>query len=260
MKALSPLAAVGVVVAGALVGFVLGLVGSGGSAFAFPLLVYLADLRDRPHLAIGTAALGVGLVAAASVVHHRRRGAVRLRTGLAFALPGVLGALAGAALGLRTPGAWLLPVFAVLLLVVAARTWRHEAPRSSGAPSRATLVPAGAAVGGVAGYFGIGGGFLAVPALRRFGGLDVRAAVGTSLVAVAAFAFTTAARYAAAGALDLLVAGVFVAGGLSGALAGASVSHGLSEVRLRRAFALLLAACAAYVLWRERATFLTVLP
>jgi len=77
---------------GALVGFILALVGGGGSILATPLIVYLVGVRD-PHIAIGTSALAVGLNALLGVWGHARRGNVAWRPAAWFATAGVLGAL-----------------------------------------------------------------------------------------------------------------------------------------------------------------------
>ena len=69
---------------GALVGFVLGLVGGGGSILAVPLMVYLVGVRS-PHLAIGTSALAVAANAALGLFTHARHGNVKWRCSLVFA-------------------------------------------------------------------------------------------------------------------------------------------------------------------------------
>ena len=61
---------------GSLVGFVLGLVGGGGSIIAVPLLLYVVGIGS-PHLAIGTSAIAVSLSAAANLVNHARNGKVK---------------------------------------------------------------------------------------------------------------------------------------------------------------------------------------
>lgn len=248
---------------GALVGFILGFIGSGGSILALPLLVYVVGFAGDPHVAIGTTALAVAVSALANMVQHQRKGNVRLRPGILLAIPGILGALLGATLGLSTPSDKLLFLFALLMLFIAARMWRdgRSAPHiaDSGAPeprvSAKRVVPAGFGVGALSGYFGIGGGFLIVPALTWSARLDMRRAIGTSLVAVAAFGLTTAARYGLAGKLDLPIAGLFIAGGLVGGVAGTYLSHRAPQARLRQAFAIVLVVVALYMLARNWTAF-----
>lgn len=240
---------------GAAVGFILGIIGGGGSILALPLLIYVVGYEGDPHTAIGTTALAVAASALANVVHHHRAGHVRLALGLWFAVPGVVGALAGARLGLATDAGRLLLLFALLMLVVAWRMWtQREPPQGERSPlrpfRRRNVVPLGFGVGALSGYFGIGGGFLVVPALLYAGGVGMKTAIGTSLVAVTLFGLTTAAGYGLAGKLDLPLAGVFVIGGLIAGFVGVRVAHRLPTSRLRRAFALALVLVAAYMAYR----------
>src|SRR6185437_11879206 len=83
---------------GSLVGFVLGLVGGGGSILAVPLMVYLVGVRN-PHVAIGTSALAVAANAAIGLGTHARLGNVKWRCASVYALSGIVGAFIGSSLG-----------------------------------------------------------------------------------------------------------------------------------------------------------------
>ena len=93
------------------------------------------------------------------------------------------------------------------------------------------LVGSGLAVGGVSGFFGIGGGFLIVPGLIGATAMPLLNAIGSSLVSVAAFGATTAASYAVSGLVDWPVAGLFVLGGAGGAVAGVALARRLAAER-----------------------------
>jgi hypothetical protein len=114
------------------------------------------------------------------------------------------------------------------------------------------LAPVGLATGLAAGFFGIGGGFLIVPALRAAAALPMIEAVGSSLVAVAAFGATAAASYALAGLVDWRLVGLFVAGGAAGSWLGTLAGQALAGRRglLERGFAVFLLAVAAFVFAR----------
>jgi len=71
------------------------------------------------------------------------------------------------------------------------------------------LVNLGFATGAASGFFGIGGGFLITPSLIWATGMPLNMAISSSLVAVAAFAITTAASYASSGLVDWPLAGQF---------------------------------------------------
>jgi uncharacterized membrane protein YfcA len=119
------------------------------------------------------------------------------------------------------------------------------------------VVGYGIATGLFSGFFGIGGGFLIVPGLVASTGMPMINAIGSSLVAVAAFGLTTAANYAFSGLVDWPLALVFIAGGLAGSAFGARLAKRLSATRgmLTNIFAALIFVVAAYMLWRSVAVF-----
>src|SRR6516225_1892332 len=108
------------VLAGALVGLILGLIGGGGSVLAVPLLVYMVGVKS-PHVAIGTSAIAVAMSAFANLVDHARRGHVCWPIAILFAISGVAGAALGSTLGKHTEGQKLLVLFGILMLGLAAR-------------------------------------------------------------------------------------------------------------------------------------------
>jgi uncharacterized membrane protein YfcA len=245
---------------GSLVGFILGLIGGGGSILAVPLLVYVVGVAS-PHVAIGTSAVAVALSAVSNLFGHARAGNVRWPCALAFSVAGIAGAAAGSALGKRFDGQKLLLLFGVLMIAIAiAMLLRKRNDGAAFAPlgreSAPTLLPRllgmGGAVGGVSGFFGIGGGFLIVPGLMTAARMPMIMAIGTSLVAVAAFGVTTAVSYALSGLVDWHVAALFVGGGIAGGIGGTVLAQRLStrKAMLTRVFAGIVALVGAYVVWR----------
>ena len=224
------------ILSGGAVGFVLGLIGGGGSILAVPLLVYVVGVPSA-HIAIGTSAIAVAASAAVNLAGHARSRTVKWRCALVFAGAGILGAAAGAHIGKTVDGHRLLLLFGVLMLVVGLMMLR---PRRSGGDAhvkltRATatrllplLLVTGFAVGLLSGFFGIGGGFLIVPGLMLATGMPLINAVGSSLVSVTAFGLTTAASYAWSGLVDWLLAALFIAGGAAGGFAGIKLAHRLA--------------------------------
>jgi uncharacterized membrane protein YfcA len=242
---------------GGLVGFSLGLVGGGGSILAVPLMVYVVGVPDA-HLAIGTSAIAVAANAAVNLSNHARGGTVRWSCALPFAAAGIIGAYAGARFGKMVDGAKLLSLFAILMLVIAALMLKTRARiglpdvRMSWANLPA-IVGLGLATGTLSGFFGIGGGFLIVPALMLATGMSIMNAVSSSLVAVTAFGLTTAASYAWSGLISWELAGLFIAGGIVGGLIGTRSARHLSERRgaLNSVFAAVIIAVALYMLARN---------
>jgi uncharacterized membrane protein YfcA len=242
---------------GSIVGFALGLLGGGGSILAVPLLVYVVGLKD-PHVAIGTSALAVSVNAFANLIEHARAGTVKWPCAIVFAVAGVLGAFGGALLGRAVNGQHLLFFFGLVMLAVAAGMF---SPRAAGGdplvridPGIALrLVVAGIVVGFLSGFFGIGGGFLIVPAIMLGSGMAAINAIGSSLISVGTFGLTTAVTYAIAGLVDWRIAALFVAGGLAGGFAGVRLSVRLSEHRglLSKGFAVAVICVATFVLWKS---------
>jgi uncharacterized membrane protein YfcA len=242
---------------GMLVGFSLGLVGGGGSILAVPLMIYVVGVPD-PHVAIGTSAAAVAANAAMNLSNHARGGTVRWSCALVFAAAGIAGAFAGSVAGKMLDGQKLLALFALLMLVIAvlmlktrSRTGLPDARMSwTNTPA---VVALGLWTGTLAGFFGIGGGFLIVPALMLATGMSIMNAISSSLVAVTAFGLTTAASYAYSGLISWKLAGLFIAGGLAGGLIGTRSAQLLADRRgaLNIVFAVVIIAVALYMLARN---------
>lgn len=242
---------------GALVGLILGLIGGGGSILAVPLMMYVVG-GVSPHVAIGTSAIAVAVNAAANLFKHHQARNVKWPCALTFGVSGVIGAFAGSSLGKRIDGEQLLALFAVLMVVVAIRMLanRHATGREGVRLDRQNtpkLVAFGLATGAVSGFFGIGGGFLIVPALMAATGMPIIQAVGSSLVAVALFGLSTSANYAISGLVNIGLALVFIAGGVIGGWAGARGATRLAARKglLNSVFAVVILLVAAYMLYRS---------
>jgi uncharacterized membrane protein YfcA len=245
------------IVSGSVVGFSLGLVGGGGSILAVPMLVYVVGL-DNPHVAIGTSAIAVAVNAASNLAMHGWAGNVKWHCAVVFAAAGVAGAFLGSTLGKMMDGRKLLVLFAILMMVVGALMLRSRAIKGNSSVSLSRenipkLLGLGLTAGAILGFFGIGGGFLIVPALILATGMPILNAVGSSLVSVTAFGLTTAGNYAWSGLVDWTLASLFVAGGLLGGLLGARSARSLANRRgaLTTVFAVLIFAVALYMLVRS---------
>jgi hypothetical protein len=241
---------------GALVGLILGLIGGGGSILAVPLLVYVVGVKS-PHVAIGTSSIAVALSAFANLIDHARRDHVCWPVAILFALSGVTGAALGSTLGKHTEGQKLLILFGLLMVAVAVsvalkreggseprvRVDLSNAPRVAGT---------GFVVGALAGFFGIGGGFLVVPGLVAATSMPLIVAIGSSLVSVTAFGLTTAAVYALSGLIDWRLVLLFVGGGIVGGLAGGRLATALATEKraLSIVFAVVVATVGVYVVVR----------
>jgi hypothetical protein len=111
------------------------------------------------------------------------------------------------------------------------------------------IVLTGLLVGLAAGYFGIGGGFIVVPALMHtISGLSITDAIGTSLVPVSTFGSITAVTYSLSGEINWPIAILFVLGGIIGGLYGTKMSSKVPKDKLKKIFTILLIVVATYII------------
>ena len=255
---------VGLIVALALavlIGVSLGTLGSGGSIITMPVLVYVA--RIPTHTAVGMSLVIVGTTAA--VGSYLQRGGqilgpafprpnvraaedmfgaepdpagIHIRAAVIFAATGMAGAFAGARLTHLVSGDVLMRLFAVLMLLAG---WRMLAAKGPSAGPRTCHLPQCAGVGlllGVmTGFLGVGGGFLIVPALVLFAGLDMTRAVPTSLAIIAFNSLGGLAGQLRHAQFDWLLTAAFLSSALIGMSGGTMIAKKLSANHLRRGFA-----------------------
>jgi len=262
---------------GALLGMALGMLGGGGGILAIPLLVAIGE----PVLVASTMSLLiVGTGSMAALVPHQRAGRVDWRVGLTFGAFGAVGAVVGARAAQGASATVLLAGLGVLLAVGAAtmlraarRDWQ-EAPVTEGVepalvgagrgpssasephsdvevatavPSWPRMVGLGGAVGLVTGFFGVGAGFVVVPALVAAIKLPVKRATATALVVIVInSSVALAVRHASLGPADLTAA--LAASTAVFAVVGAKVSRRVPSWVLSAAFGTLMVVVAVYTL------------
>ncbi|WP_353189314.1 sulfite exporter TauE/SafE family protein [Pandoraea pnomenusa] len=269
LSSVSPTAAL----LGAAVGLVLGLTGAGGGIFAVPALVF--GLGWGVPQAGPVALLAVGASAAVGSAQGLRAGLVRYRAAMLMAVIGVCVAPLGTWMAHKLPERWLVGLFAIAMMVVAARMYRA----SRGAAAKATRNAAGegdaacaalppcrldpatgrlhwtrrvagtlGAIGAVSGFasglLGVGGGFVIVPALRRFTDITVHGVVATSLFVIALISAGTVANAWWHGMHPGTQGWVFVAGAIVGMVFGRALAPRLAASRLQQIFSMLMAIVA----------------
>jgi uncharacterized membrane protein YfcA len=264
---------------GFLIGLALGALGGGGSVLAVPALVYVAG--QTPQEATTTSLLVVGAAALAGMARHHRAGRVRTATGLVFGLAGIGGAVAGTAVNARLNPDVLLLAFSGVVVLAAwrmvtgcptcTRVGEDLAVGTSGGLSTGTrldlsagtvmrVLAAGTAVGFFTGLFGVGGGFLVVPALTLLLRFPMPDAIGTSLLVIATNSgVALLARVGGVGAgtetvgIAWAVALPFAAASLLGVVAGTEIAARLPARKLLNYFAALLVCVALYTAARSLA-------
>ena len=231
---------------GALIGFLLSVLGAGGSILLLPLLVSGAALPTRE--AVPLSLLVVMLLALANLGPYLRRGQFALRPALILGLPAMAGSWVGGGwvkAGL-VPEAAQLGVFAAAALLA---SWLLTRRSSLGTGAAATasrrgrpllLAVQGVLVGLLTGIAGVGGGFAIVPALVLLAGLPMALASGTSLLLIAVNALVALAALGHWPATSLPLLLPLLIGGALGAAAGQRLAPHLNNQRLRQGFSLLL--------------------
>lgn len=238
-----------------LVGISLGLLGGGGSILMVPLLVYVAGIE--PKHAIATSLLVVGVTGLFAAITHARAGRVRWGVAGLFGAAAMAGAYVGGLLAGFVPGDILLVSFAVIMVLAGAamlRGRRGGARAGTDIGDDASRLPIGkvlalgAAVGVISGLVGAGGGFLLVPALTLLADLPMPAAVGTSLIVIAAQSFAGLAGHLATEPIDWRLAGMVTAAAVAGSFLGGRLVSKVDASALRTGFGWFVLAMAALVL------------
>lgn len=235
-----------------LVGLTLGLLGTGGSILAVPVLAFGLGMPEK--LAISHSLVIVAGIALFGAVSYARSGLVNWRSVIGFALPGAVGALLGAYVSQWLPGAVQLAIFATIMLLAAAFMLRplvvNENTRSD--PRWLLVISEGLVIGMITGLVGVGGGFLIIPALVLFNRLAIRHAVGTSLAIITINSMTGFVAHLVIPdgiVIDWQLVGLFLLFGIGGSILGKQWGGRMSPVWLRRIFVLVLVVIGGGMLW-----------
>lgn len=251
---------------GLAIGLALGALGGGGSILAVPALVYV--LGQDPATATTSSLVIVGVTAVIGMLPHARAGRVKFGQGLMFGLLGTFGSVVGSMFSVSVEPEVLLGAFAGLMLVVALLMLRRAFsaqvkvvdpdlaaepllaldPFVCDCPRVIKVIVTATVVGMLTGFFGVGGGFVVVPALVLALGFSMPVAVGTSLVVIAVNSVTALASRVATGVgeFDWAVIGVFAAAAVGGSLVGGKLTQRANPRHLTAGFAVMLLAVAGY--------------
>ena len=184
-----------------IMGGVLGLLGGGGSILTIPILVYIFGIT--PSTATGYSLFIVGLSAAFGAVHYAKKKQIDYKVGVIFTIPAFIGVYIARSVVVpnippevftvtdfvRTKDTLILVVFATMMILasISMIKGRKESKAISVVWDTKKIIlisVEGLAVGGLTGFVGAGGGFLIIPALVVLAGLEMKVAVGTSLVII----------------------------------------------------------------------------
>ena len=264
---------------GTLIGLALGLTGAGGSLLAVPLLVLLAGLTQSQ--AAGLALAAVGLSALFGVALRLGKRQIAWWPAMILVAIGVPLAPVGQWLARLLPESWVMTSFAVLVVVVSVRLWRSASrdpataqvvradpgealPQRDGLacsmsetgyfelrwPCISRLLWVGAVTGLLSGLYGVGGGFVIVPALILLTGMQLTQAVATSLVIISWVSVAGFSSFLWHTHLPLTTILPLVGGACAGMLAGTLVAHKVAGARLQQLLSVALVVLMVLSLWR----------
>lgn len=246
------------IVAGVFVGLVMASLGGGAALLAVPALVYL--LQVPPSAAVTVSLLVITPAACVALLGSWRAGVVNVRTGALLALFGGIGAYPGARVGQLIDSALLMVGFGVLMVGIgllmltqaAVRTHASGSEPAYGRPSHRSrgswlgIAALAVLVGLLTGVFGVGGGVILAPALMLMLDMNLRTAVGTSLIVVTTNGLNALlARHNDLMSTEWTLVGALVVGALGGVVIGVIVAGRVSERFLMRTFAFVVTALGA---------------
>jgi uncharacterized membrane protein YfcA len=240
---------------GLAIGAVVGTIGGGGAILALPVFVYVLD--QGVSSASTASLIVVALGASAGAGSHAVHGHLCWRIALAFAAPAALGAYLGSVAGAAVSPRTLILAFVPVMLAAAILTYvrggvdggEEEELRPCPPLNPARSGGAGVVVGAMTGFFGVGGGFLIVPALTSLLDLPLRRAIATSLAIIGITSVVALATHLGRGAEpDWPITAVLCATAAAGALWGSALGRRLSPTTLAHGFGLVVAVLACFLL------------
>jgi uncharacterized protein len=241
---------------GLLIGLSLGALGGGGSILAVPALVYAAG--QSPQKATATSLVLVAITSVVGVLPHWRARRVRWGAGVVFSMAGVGGSLLGSRWNEAVDPDALLLGFSAVMFAAAWAMWRRTS-RATGSAAGHThtavtfdaatawkVAGAGTFVGLLTGFFGVGGGFVIVPALVLALGFTMPEAAATSLIVITINSLVALSTRLQGGNIDWRTVVPFTAASLIGVVLGGRLAGRRDPSQLQRWFVALLVVVAAY--------------
>jgi hypothetical protein len=254
---------------GIFVGVLMGLTGAGGGILSVPLLIFFLHLTVAQAAPIALSA--VALAATVGAFLGLKSKILRYKAAGLMAIFGLILSPVGLWLAPQIPNAPLLILFSCTLFFIASRLYLQARNELKGIPENRAKPPpclinseigklhwtlpcasaltlSGSVAGFLSGLLGVGGGFIIVPALKRYTDLPVQSIVATSLGVLAIITGGGAIFSAAAGNLNLEIAAPFSVAALGGLLLGQALGKKMSGPRISQIFVLLTLVIASSLL------------
>jgi uncharacterized membrane protein YfcA len=240
-----------------LIGLSLGLLGSGGAILTVPALIYIVGQDEK--VAIASSLAIVGLIAFTGAIKYHQHKMIHWPVVWQFGLPSMLGSYVAAGLSVYLSGVQQIVIFAIIMMLAAFSMLKNKTyinPQPIAISLAIKLMFIGGAVGCISGLVGVGGGFLIVPALLTFTGVNMTKAVATSLVIITLQSFTGFIKYYLIAiqqglSIDWQVIVVVALVGAISSILGQRISTGISQDKLKKIFALFLLIMSVFILTKS---------
>jgi uncharacterized membrane protein YfcA len=172
----------GALLAGIVIGSVLGFVGAGGAMLTVPILIYVFEFAPAQAL---VASLAVVIVAALSGLYPRyKSGEILVKEALIIWALGSFANIGSANLADDISESFLITGFSAVIIFAGITMLQKPIQAGEKRIPLPTLVLLALLIGTMTGLFGIGGGFLAIPVLVLGFNVPQNKAAGTSLLII----------------------------------------------------------------------------
>ncbi len=236
------------ILVGILAGYFSGQLGVGGGLITTPAIRLI--LGYPAYIAVGTPLLVNIPTSFSGFLVYYRQNFVKGKIALPLAIFGFFGSLVGSAATKLISGSIILLITAAITLSL---SWQFFLPKDR----RQALIKrqenllllglSGFLIGTFSGFLGLGGGFLLVPFLSLYLGMDMKSAFGTSLAVISVINLPGTLVHYFLGHINVTVGGLLILGVIPGAWLGAKVALGLSDRTLRLLFGLLITTLSIYL-------------
>lgn len=245
------------------IGISLGLIGGGGSVLTVPILVYFFHIE--PVLATAYSLFIVGSTSAVGAVQKWAKREINFRVAITFGLPSLVTVYLIRKLLIPSipeiiyqhnnfvihKGPLTLALFAILIIAAAIGILKPQEIKRPVLPQAQGLMLLGLVVGIVSGLLGAGGGFIIIPALIFYASLDIKTAVGSSLLIIALNSLMGFAGDIFHHQFDWVQLLSITALGISGTFLGNWLSSRLPALRIKKIFGWFLLLTGLLILGKE---------
>ena len=246
-----------------LIGFILGFMGGGGSILAVPIFVYILDVN--PIEATAYSLFVVGITSLIGAHKHYKLGNIDFKVGMIFAIPSFIGVFSSRRFVIPnihdeifvygdyvlTKEIFVMVFFAIIMLLASlSMLFKKSVLKQTKEIQNFKIIADGLFVGLITGIVGAGGGFLIIPTLVLLSGIDMKKAIGTSLMIIAVKSiFGFLGEWGSEFDWQLLIS--FTAIAVIGVFVGVYFSKFFNSQKLKKSFGVFVMLMAVVIMLKE---------